>query len=651
MPDEQGRPPLGYKIKSQADLTVTKDSTGVEKSKHTVTQARKNRKPEKERFAKESKHAFEAGVASFYRYLLGPGRAPKTRSIRDFGILSNKIPGFTTFADAVDDQSNPCHKLTTSRNLALAGIGSLLAANYLMQENDCHAKNFGFNDQGKLARIDFDHSLAPLNKFEGYFIETKVPNTTTKTGEKNEPQKYVFERIPENGNIEDFEEYHQAKAVHFCFSKVTQKDLSNLILAEDFTPHHSPFLLGRGSRNQFENFDLGVGIANIEESLDNKEYQLDKWKVFLKASLLTKDMIENMLRPNTGDEELLIKLRDHIFDRFQQVTSYVLSNSSFQKTMEKYGNEMIEQTKKEINEYNEEFKKPRDAFLKVTPLSNLDQYKDHETHFTKTELTELNEKLKELNKMISDKNKLNPKELSLMKLKQTDDLLKRINQLFTKEKNPEDLIYIKESINKLCTGIDNYTSHLENEIARYEKQKTKKKDILETTENIKLLKNEQEEMKALKEKFKTFLSGKTFIENQVVSPSFASRKEQTFKLPTPMRILSPDSPTISPKKEEKSEVMKKTDELKKILTEYLLEKEKSLQNLQHKQSSRASRRDQERQKNKIRLVKKLEEKLSNSIKSEDLEDFVEKLSPLVEKTHQEDKEIIDQIQKKYLSKP
>jgi len=118
-----------------------------------------------------------------------------------------------------------------------------------------------------------------------------------------------------------------------------------------------------------------------------------------------------------------------------------------------------------------------------------------------------------------------------------------------------------------------------------------------------------------------------------------------------MRILSPDSPTISPKKEEKSEVMKKTDELKKILTEYLLEKEKSLQNLQHKQSSRASRRDQERQKNKIRLVKKLEEKLSNSIKSEDLEDFVEKLSPLVEKTHQEDKEIIDQIQKKYLSKP
>ncbi|OGT14921.1 MAG: hypothetical protein A3I12_03380 [Gammaproteobacteria bacterium RIFCSPLOWO2_02_FULL_38_11] len=661
MPDEQGKPPLGYKIKSQDDLTITKDSMGVEKSKHTVTQARKNPKPEKlenpekiqkKRFAKESKHAFEAGIASFYRYLLGPDRAPKTRSIRDFGILSNKIPGFTTFTDAADDYSNPCHRLTTARNLATAGMGSLLAANYLMQENDCHAKNFGFNDKGKLARIDFDHSLSPLNKFEGYFIETKVANKTIKAGQENEPQKYVFERIPENGIIEDFEEYHQTKAVHFCFSTVTQKDLSNLVLAESFTPYNSPFLFGRGSRNQIENFNLGVAVADIEENLDNKEYQLDKWKIFLKASLLTKDMIENILRPNIGDEELLIKLRDHIFDRFQQVTSYVLSNPSFQKIMEKYGNEMIEQTKQEINDYNTEFEKPRDAFLKVTPLSNLAQYKDHENHFTKTELTELNAKLKKLEKMISEKlNKFNSKDQSfLVKLKQIDDLLERINQLFYNGKKPEDLKYIKESIKNLCDGINNYTTQLKGAIKYLKKQESK--DVSEKKRNIELLENEEKEMDTLNKKLTSFLSEKPFIESLVASPSFTSHKhEQTFKLPIPIRILTPDSPISEPQKEEKSEVINKTDELKKILTEYLLEKEKSLQDLQQKQSSRASRRDQERQKNKIQLAKELGEKLSDSIKSEDLEDFLGKLSPLAEETHKEDKEIIEQIQKKYLSKP
>src|SRR3990167_1237059 len=145
---------------------------------------------------------------------------------------------------------------------------------------------------------------------------------------------------------------------------------------------------------------------------------------------------------------------------------------------------MIEQTKQEINDYNTEFEKPRDAFLKVTPLSNLAQYKDHENHFTKTELTELNAKLKKLEKMISEKlNKFNSKDQSfLVKLKQIDDLLERINQLFYNGKKPEDLKYIKESIKNLCDGINNYTTQLKGAIKYLKKQESK--DVSEKKRKI-----------------------------------------------------------------------------------------------------------------------------------------------------------------------
>ncbi|CAM4433962.1 MAG: hypothetical protein LEGION0398_MBIBDBAK_01364 [Legionellaceae bacterium] len=132
-------------------------------------------KPYGDVFLKKNIHELEATSAEIYRFLLGPNRAPKVRVLIDeknkaWGTVSKQIPDFKSFYEARNEKL----ELVSDKALIEAGFGSLMAASYALEEYDLHGNNYGFNDSGKLSRIDFDQNLLPLAGIHYLYKEANV---------------------------------------------------------------------------------------------------------------------------------------------------------------------------------------------------------------------------------------------------------------------------------------------------------------------------------------------------------------------------------------------------------------------------------------------------------------------------------------------
>lgn len=320
MKDPVGPRPLAYKHKDLLSIQTEASKHSVAKSVHAVERARKIRKPDALRFAKPHKsgqivrrvHELEPAIADFYRYLLGPDRAPKTRTLKDYGVLSKEVTGgFTSFWDSLQGTGTDPSTIPTAK-LVQGGFASLLAANYLMQENDCHSGNYGYNGMGQLSRIDFDQSLAPYTW--------------------GEDSKYYFSKADD--------EY----------------DLLHLTNPKHFTPYNSPLLMGRLGKSPLNYLNTMFGKGLIHAERTDVNFKIDKWKTIMKAALLTEDMIKKILAAHMSDAVEIDRYAAHIYTRFQAIKKIMMNSEDFKQTFKVFGKKMVSEIEKEIDDYNMEFK-------------------------------------------------------------------------------------------------------------------------------------------------------------------------------------------------------------------------------------------------------------------------------------------------------
>lgn len=261
----------------------------------------------------------EAAIADFYRYLLGPHRVPKTRAFRSATgethiVVSREIPEFIPFATlAYKTEDEP----QTLCKVFLEGeVGSLAAANFLLEESDCHWNNFGFNKDGKLVRIDFDLSLASITR-------RKISSSYKTTD----------------------------------YTTITERDLDSLLNSQDFRPHHSMFRMARGTPKEHNFLDTPFGSMLLDAERGNTQFKIDKWKTLIKAALLSKTMIKNMFSAHIEDQDVVEALTDHLYNRFQTIKGTMLKMDSFQVFFRDHHQEIIKEIEKDIDEYNKLFEK------------------------------------------------------------------------------------------------------------------------------------------------------------------------------------------------------------------------------------------------------------------------------------------------------
>ncbi len=353
--------PLAYKHKKITGIVTEGSEVVRERAVHKVRKARKISHPAKLRYLKpygqeqlsSGTHEIEAASADIYRYLLGPHRAPKSRAVVGHaalsGVLSTEVTGgFTAFSDFIDKDLEGDPSRVSASDLSSRGFGSLLAANYLMQENDCHWGNFGFNGEGKLSRIDFDQSMAPVT-------------------------------------------FPSHNAVDFLIADSTH-DLLHLTHPEDFKPYNSPLYLAQGKTTEFDfrNTPLGKDLAAIEDN--DPSFQMDKWKTIVKAGLLSLDMIKKIFSAHLSEQADIDLYASLLYDRFQTIKNTMMKLPEFEAFFSRQGAEMIAEVEREVDEYNQEFnKKYAERKVVVVPRELEEHYREH---FNPKEQLEIIEKLR-----------------------------------------------------------------------------------------------------------------------------------------------------------------------------------------------------------------------------------------------------------------
>ncbi|CAM4430933.1 MAG: hypothetical protein LEGION0398_MBIBDBAK_01349 [Legionellaceae bacterium] len=278
-------------------------------------------KPHESEYLEKNIHELEALSSEIYRFLLGNNRAPKVRVLLDendkvWGTVSKKIGNYKSFYDVLKEKN----KRIPNKKLIEAGFGSLMAASYIMEENDLHGGNYGFNDEGKLCRIDFDQNLLPL--FSSAYLKQR-PSVDTLNA--------LLSRKLDKGN------YPLKEAYNF------QND--------------------------------STGLVEMEK---NEEFCIDKWKTFVKLCLLTKENINAMLQPHVKQGFNLSLYSDYIYKRAQAIKEELLKSEDFRMTFLRHSQNIISSIKKEVNDYNQQFK---------------DKYSDRKIPINEIELNNLFQKV------------------------------------------------------------------------------------------------------------------------------------------------------------------------------------------------------------------------------------------------------------------
>ncbi|GEM_PF-5375506 len=420
-----------HKDLTEIELLSPLSAVNTKHTHHTQLATKKSHR-EKKRFAKfldeeelrrPNDYELEAAVADLYRYLLGPDRAPKNRVIPQFGILSTEVPGFRSLKEVADIRSVKDYLKEENLNkisvdaLIEGGMGSLLAANYLMQENDCHWGNSGFNENGKLSRIDLGQSLAPIT-----------------FGEDN---TYYFSKAD------------------------SDYDLQHLTHPRDFTPVHHPLLINRmekGKENEEYNLlhtHFGKQLVKAED--ENPLFQIDKWKTILKAGLLSVDMIKKMLYAHCSSQENADAVAEKLYQRFQTIKNTLIALPEFQEIFDKYGPQICAVIQEEVDEYNKEFSKKHPE--RQIPLDQNALASHYGNHFSKTERDALIQRLEVMADEIIERSQSlsspsNKQENLLQALKERGQaLLEESQALLEKLHDKSSIKRMHDVIDKTCVGL------------------------------------------------------------------------------------------------------------------------------------------------------------------------------------------------------
>ncbi|MBI5447909.1 MAG: hypothetical protein HY939_04190 [Gammaproteobacteria bacterium] len=296
---------------------------------------------------------FESAMCDFFRLYLGPSRAPKSRVIQkkkgeeSSEVVSRQVEGYTPFyrENIFPGKWDDCEYMNLQRieerkkRLLEGKFFEALAANYVMEESDCHDANIGFNHQGEVSVIDKDRawgSLTGVGKFSRH-------------GKKGEVIDVVYV-VPE------------------CYSQVTGRDIMCLLDTENFRPIHAPLRGYRGFSHLEKNFvssQLGKELTALEEGDDQAVIQ--KYTVLLMSTLLTKEMIKKMLSAHIVDEEWVDFLSNEMYERNQSIKEVLMNSPDFKRVFDRYGAKITREIEKKFDDYNEEMKKYPEKMIVLTP--------------------------------------------------------------------------------------------------------------------------------------------------------------------------------------------------------------------------------------------------------------------------------------------
>lgn len=336
-----------YKQKQRSDFEVLNpdyNETDASYSAHSLELWAKTKSPDVKYVFKSyvmvaKKHRRKAGMAQieaalgdFYRFLLGPDRAPKMRVVcegtEDLGVVSKMIPGFTSFRDRVDAGWQP-----VAEELAQAGLGSLLAASWILQEKDLSLRNFGFNAEGKLVKIDNDKGLAVITKKICY------PTKDTTQVEEN-------------------------------LGKISSGDMENLVTPAVYRP-----------TNWLNQHAADSGSIAIKKTLLAAEthaaFSFDKWKTMVKASMLTPEMIRAIFSSHIENTDTVEVLTEYLSQRLKTIAAAMLTVEDCVSTIGRDYAKLTQVLDDEINLYNEEFAAQPERRIPLTFESEQLQYLDH----------------------------------------------------------------------------------------------------------------------------------------------------------------------------------------------------------------------------------------------------------------------------------
>lgn len=336
----------------------------------------------------------EAVVGDLYRLLLGD-RCPKVRTVigengKVKGAMSKELPGFRTLSESCKKDGVP-----SNQYYAEAGLGSLLAACYILEENDLHSKNYGYDILKRLVKIDHDMSLHTITRrYAGYmdakvykmplgvcayetpesdynyheltiyvngkgyamvnftnqecdlFTDDEEPFDISNMDEVEVPvgddRKFVVYkdgRFAERREGKDYDVEYVSTEKNT--SVIKAKDIINLATPEDFIPINHP-------KNELNRF------KDLSAFNSDPVFNADKWKVFLKSIFIEGDILNHIVDAHTQSPSLNKELKSYLGKRMKDLHVVLSKIPEFRNYLLSHP-EMIETIKDELHEYNKEF--------------------------------------------------------------------------------------------------------------------------------------------------------------------------------------------------------------------------------------------------------------------------------------------------------
>lgn len=297
------------------------------KSAHESKRVIKKNKPDKEYILKLHQSGrriseIEAFNGTCYQVLLG-NRHPKMRPVYNeegerVGVLSSAMKNFESFRQKIYKRSGVDTPIAP-RYLLKTEVVKVLVAGYAEEENDEHSGNFGIGQTGFGEKIDADQTTWPLTaKYLGFDRLSQYKNLLTR---------------PVNA------------------FPVTERDILAFPDLEDARP--TTWTYASESK-----------LLDFSKIKHTKKFKNDKYGMFLKRILIPNEAYEAIGEAMIADAGTRKTLVDRKCMRTHKLTQVLLRCREFQDYLSENPN-AIEQIKRELAEYNLNYKKDSDAYLRI----------------------------------------------------------------------------------------------------------------------------------------------------------------------------------------------------------------------------------------------------------------------------------------------
>lgn len=272
----------------------------------------------------------EAYIAEVYRFLLGPERVPKYRSVYDgeniVGSISKEMPGIYNYVRFVCGYPNGQAPMQAVLDADLAAV---LVASWFMQEHDLTFGNLVHNGSSQASRIDLEQSNIQLTIYN-----MPLGGSDAKSKQKLLKQRELYRKI-----LQEVFAIHPNNINSFPF-----------LGAPKFGKWPTVGIFAK--RFAFDFYDLKKEPLFIRQ----------QFKMMLKCSLLSEDILINMAEDYISDQQAIQEHIELNVSRASSLKNSLIKTRKFNKFVEENISEIKlirEEILAELELYNKEFSKAK----------------------------------------------------------------------------------------------------------------------------------------------------------------------------------------------------------------------------------------------------------------------------------------------------